>query len=54
MKRPSEGEIRVIAGFAVFLAMLVFSARNGVFLRDSEYMQLVTIMLAGFVAGGRR
>ena len=54
MKKINDGEKRVIAGFTVFFALIFIAARCGVVLRDSEYIELFTIMLAGFVAGGRR
>lgn len=54
MKKMSDGEKRVIVGFFSFFALLFISVKIGVVLRDYEYMQLGTIMLAGFMAGGRR
>lgn len=54
MRMKSESAIRAVIGFFSFFALLVITARMGILLRDAEYIQLVTIMIAGFMAGGRK
>ncbi len=54
MKKITEGEVRAVLGFAAFFGMILLMAKFGVILPDFQYMQLMTIMLSGFVAGGKR
>ena len=51
-KKISNSDMRSFIGFAAFFGLLIFTAKNGVYLADVEYMRLFTIMLAGFMAGG--
>lgn len=48
-----DSDARAIIGTVVFLLMIFATIRMGIYLRNDEYILLATIMIAGFVAGGK-
>ena len=53
MKKTTQNDIRAWVGECIFIAMILLTAKNGVYLTDFQYMLLITIMLSGYISGGK-